>query len=144
MNPYVYLPCNNCCTLNRVLIERMSGKPVCAKCKSALYTGRPVEITASQFDKILESGLPILVDFWAPWCGPCKSMAPILEEVARSHPESLIVAKINTDNSPELSARFGIRGIPTLILFHEGQERYRHVGAVQPQAIESILHEARM
>lgn len=143
MNPFVYIPCPSCGAMNRARVEKLGGKPVCAKCKTRLELNKPVSVSAAQFDKVvMESGLPVLVDFWAPWCGPCRSMAPALENVARNNAGGLLVAKLDTDQSPQLSERFGIRGVPTLILFQDGREVSRQVGAVPVQTIENMIRQS--
>jgi thioredoxin 2 len=131
--------------MNRVDIERLNGGPVCAKCKARLDFSKPVSVNPEQFQKVVvESGLPVLVDFWAPWCGPCRTLAPVLEEVAGKNADSLVVAKVNTEESPEVSARYGIRSIPTLILFREGQEVNRKAGTVPAPIIDAMIEQARV
>ena len=145
MSPYVYVPCSKCRAINRVLIERLNAGPHCAKCKAGLSLNQPLEIAdQKQFDQVvMESGLPVLVDFWAAWCGPCQSMHSVMEELAGRGAGSYLVARVNTDDFPAISARFGIKGVPTFILFHEGREVSRQVGAVPIQNIESMIQSAR-
>jgi thioredoxin len=101
---------------------------------------RPVKVTADEFDRVIaDSDVPVLVDFYADWCGPCKVMAPILDELARERLGHLLVAKLDTDANPDVSRRFGIRGIPTLILFRDGDETGREVGAVPRSSIEALI-----
>jgi thioredoxin 2 len=140
MNNHIYLPCASCGAMNRVRIEKAGSGPRCARCKAPLETGRPVPISDELFDQVvLKSGLPVLVDFYATWCGPCKSLAPVLERIAAAKAGSVLVAKLDTDRSPAISSRFGIQGVPTLILFRDGREVGRQVGAVPAEAIESML-----
>jgi len=124
------IACPTCHTLVRIPQSRLADHPVCARCKSPVLNGDIVELDAESFVAHAErSTLPVLVDFWAPWCGPCRMMAPVLERLAVDSRSRLLVAKVNTDEQPALAARFGIRSIPTLILFRQGREAARHSGA---------------
>jgi thioredoxin 2 len=127
----------------RVPQDRLGDNPTCAHCKAHVITGKPVPLTASSFDAhTLRSGLPVLVDFWAPWCGPCRAMAPQLDRVADEHRTTLQVAKVNTDENPELAGRFGIRSIPTLILFRNGREVARRAGVSDFNSLARWLDDA--
>lgn len=140
MEDYIFIPCESCGAVNRVRAEKVSAGPHCARCKAPLDPGRPVHVTDAQFDQVVSgSDLPVLVDFYAEWCGPCKSMAPTLEQLAARHAGRALVAKLDTDQNPATAARFGIRGVPTLIVFKGGREVGRQVGAVPAAALESLL-----
>lgn len=134
--------CAACGRVNRVPAGRLQDKARCAACKSALLPlERPVAITSSEdFDELIrEAKAPVVVDFWAAWCGPCRAVAPELEKLAESRAGNAIVVKVDTDAQPELSARFGIRSIPTLVMFRGGREQKRLSGAMPAAAIASQL-----
>jgi len=127
----VMVVCPACDTVNRVPTERLGDGPVCGNCRDRLFQGRPVELTGARFDThVGRSGVPVLVDFWAPWCGPCKTMAPAFEQAARELEPGIRLAKVNTEAEPALASRFGIQAIPTLVLFRDGREAARHSGAL--------------
>ena len=127
----IHLVCGHCDSVVRIPSDRLEQGPKCPKCHHALFEGHPLELTTAQFDRHLTRGdLPLIVDFWAPWCGPCRTMAPHFEEATRRMQTKARFAKVNSDNEPSLSARYGIRSIPTLIAFKQGQEIARQSGTM--------------
>ena len=130
MSDTLRIVCPQCATLNRVLRERL-GEGRCGRCKAPLFSGRPLELSDANFSAHVEKGdLPVIVDFWAPWCGPCRMMAPHYERAAAELEPFVRLAKLNTEESQQVAARFGIRGIPTLIAFRNGREVARQSGAM--------------
>ena len=119
---------------------RVKDRPICGECKRPILIDRPVAVTDADFDRVIgESDVPVLVDFYADWCGPCKMMAPVLDEVAHDRAGETLFLKLDTERNPIVSQRFGIRGIPTLIVFRGGKEAARQTGALPRQGIEALL-----
>jgi thioredoxin 2 len=132
--------CPQCHAIVRVPSARSDEHPKCPRCKSELLTGTTVALDEAGFTTFVErTTLPVLVDFWAPWCGPCRMMTPVLERAAHERATALQVAKVNTDEQQELAARFNIRSIPTLILFRDGRELARQSGAVDGSTLSLWL-----
>lgn len=131
--------CPSCGQANRVPALESGKTAVCGKCKTPLG-GRPVTLTDSTFQKTITDGKATIVDFWAPWCGPCRMIAPILEELA-SELSDIRVAKLNVDENSRTSAAFGVQGIPLLVFFKDGVERGRVVGAVPRGQIEAAIRQ---
>ena len=130
-NDSILVACPECHSVVRTPADKLGAHPRCPKCKTGLLEGKPISLDAAAFATHTGRGsLPILVDFWAPWCGPCHMMAPVLDRAAGERATTLQVGKVNTDEQPELAGRFNIRSIPTLILFRDGREIARQSGAV--------------
>ncbi len=131
MSDSVHVVCPACNAVNRIPAARLADGPKCGQCKSALFTGKPLVLTAANFEKhIGRSDIPVVVDFWAPWCGPCKMMAPQYEQAAQSLEPAVRLAKLDTEAHQALGARFNIRSIPTLAIFKGGREVARQAGAM--------------
>lgn len=139
----VLVACPHCHTLVRVPQGRTGEHPKCPRCKAQLLPGQAVALDATSFAAHAERAtLPVLVDFWAPWCGPCQMMAPVLERTAAQRATELRVAKVNTDEQSQLAGRFGIRSIPTLILLRQGHELARQSGAMDAANLARWLDRA--
>jgi len=127
----LHIVCPHCDAVNRVPAERLREAPTCGKCTKELFTGRPVDLSTARFLKHIErSDIPVLVDFWAPWCGPCRTMAPFYEQAAARLEPAYRVVKVNTEVEQQLAGQLAIRSIPTLALFRGGREIARQPGAM--------------
>jgi thioredoxin 2 len=126
----LHVACPHCGATNRVPSARLGDDPVCGRCGQPLLDGHPVELSDANFDQVVErSDLPVVVDFWAPWCGPCLQMAPQFERAAGSLKGRALLVKVNSDDNPRTASRFGIRSIPTLVKLDHGREVARVAGA---------------
>ncbi len=139
MSASLHTVCPHCNAVNRVSADRPAAEAVCGSCKSRLFPGEPVTLTAANFDKhIGRSDMPVIVDFWAPWCGPCRAMAPIFERAAKELEPRARFAKLNVDEEPAIAARYGIQGIPTLIVFDHGKVAKQHAGLVDMNFLRGL------
>lgn len=131
MNEAQHIVCPHCNAVNRIPSVRMADNPKCGKCHEPLFSGRPMELTSKNFQThISRNDIPVVVDFWAAWCGPCKMMAPAFEQAATQLEPTARLAKLNTEAEQDIAARFRIQSIPTVALFKHGQEVARQAGAV--------------
>jgi len=132
----MHVVCPHCSAINRVPEERLQQHPQCGSCHQALFGPEPLALGDADFERfVARSELPLLVDFWAPWCGPCRMMAPQFEQAAQLLQGRAVLAKVNSDDNPQASVRHRIRSIPTLLLFRNGQEVRRHSGAMPAREI---------
>jgi thioredoxin 2 len=136
MSDTIIVVCPHCHAPNRLPRHRLSEDGRCGQCKQALFTRSPLALDSISFDRhVGRSELPVVVDFWAPWCGPCRMMAPTFEQAASELEPQYRLAKVNTEAHPELGARFNIRSIPTLVMFQNGREIARQSGALDKSSL---------
>ena len=136
----VLLRCQHCQALNRIDLARIHRHPKCAKCQAVFSLDRPQPVTDDDFPKLIDgASVPVLVDFYADWCGPCRAMAPALERFAAARAGEVLVLKLDTEVNPRTAARYGIRGIPTLISFARGRELRRHVGMADTGVLSGLV-----
>lgn len=135
--------CPFCDTLNRVALGRLDDRPTCAECHKPVLLDRPVHARDDHLSKVIGGAtVPVIVDFYADWCAPCKMMAPVLDELARERAGELLVVKVNSDQNPVSPQHYGVRGIPTLIVFRDGQEVGRQVGFAPKAQLVALIDES--
>jgi thioredoxin 2 len=140
---HLTIRCQFCQAWNRVDASRAMNRPKCGKCAKPVLLDRPIKLDDESFARtIAETDIPVLVDFYADWCGPCKMMAPFVDELAREQTGKALIAKLDTDRAQRTAGGFNIRGIPTVIVFHHGKEAARQTGAVPKPALEALLARA--
>lgn len=140
LSRHATVSCPFCATLNRVDLARLSDGPRCGSCGRPLRLDRPQPVPGDALDRIVgEADVPVLIDFYADWCGPCKVMAPILDDFARARAGEVLVTKLDTDRNPATSERLGIRAIPTLIVFSKGREAARQAGVMSRQQLDALV-----
>jgi len=137
-----HIVCPDCLAVNRVPAAKDAGAAKCGKCKTPLFTGHAVSATAESFEKLIrQNDIPVVVDFWAEWCGPCKMMAPVYEQAAAELEPRLRFLKVDTESEPGLAAKYGIRSIPTLMVFKKGEVAAHRAGASDAQSLRRWLRQ---
>ena len=132
--------CPHCLSVNNIPQKESYKKANCGKCKESLLDTKPIELHEKNFDEVIvNSDIPVIIDFWAPWCGPCKMFGPTFEKTAKEFPLKALFTKVNTETEQNLGSRVGIRSIPTLILFKDGKEVQRVSGALDANALHDLI-----
>ena len=140
MSDALQIPCTSCLAVNRIPAERLGEGPRCGRCKAALLPDAPVDVSEAAFDKLVSrSEIPVVADFWAAWCGPCKMMAPVFAETAARMQGKALFVKVDTERAQQVSVRLGIRSIPTLAVFKQGKELARQAGAMDGSSLQRWL-----
>ncbi len=139
----VTVPCPFCDTLNRVNLEKVDQGPRCGQCRRPILLDRPVKVGDASFARVIQdTEVPVIVDFYADWCGPCKAMAPVFDAFAAEQQGKALVAKLDTDRNPVTAQAHGVRSIPTLVVFARGKEAARQIGLVPKATLEALLRQA--
>jgi thioredoxin 2 len=138
----VTLRCGFCLALNSVDLDRAKDRPVCGECSKPMLLDRPVKVSQEDFERtVIHAGIPVLVDFYADWCAPCKMVAPLLDEIAHQQIGKMLVVKVDTDHAPDVAMQYEIRSIPTLIIFQNGEEIERSLG-FEPERVRGLVAKA--